>query len=296
MEWLSMFSLRQSLPLRIVFALVVLLVAKGFFELNVMWLISTLKKRLADLDEKTFFNIVQDCYYAKLDHWKYPAMILGYMMLFGENPGEGMAYTFPGALYGVFAETNELEWFWSFVLAVAYPLFLVSAFRILLWLKDLKGLAVTLVLSHHAKAIGLGMLIGQGFEILSRLIAMANPTSGSLLYFAFHLLVNLGQILFIAYCGINFAVGFFTSFLTTESQKELLAEMKVKREYERSHPSSGGGGGGVPSSAPSSKFPNYMQASNGDLYRLENDSGDHATYICDKTGHRKTVWDVDLDT
>ena len=293
MDLLSMFSLRQSLPLRIVVALAVFLVASGFLIVNVMQLVEFMKKRLGEDDKELLRDMIHDSFFAKLDHWKYPAMILGYMLLFGE----GMAYTFPGALYNAFAETNELEWFWYFVLAVAYPMLLATIFRILYWLRSMKGLAVTLVLSHHAKAIGLGMLIGQGFELLARLFAMGDPTNGSLLWFLFRIVLLGGQILFISACGIRFAVGFFLSFLSTESQKELLVEMKVKREYERSHPSSGGGGGGaMPSSASASVFPNYMQADNGDLYRLENDSGDHATYICDKTGHRKTVWDVDLDT
>ena len=144
----------------------------------------------------------------------------------------------------------------------------------------------------------MGMLIGQGFELLARLIGMGNPTSGDLLYFAFHILVNMGQILLIAYCGIHFVVGFLLSFISTEEQQKILIAMREKRERSQKESSSGGGddGGGIPSSAPRSKFPTYLQAANGDTYRLEYDSGDHATYVCDKTGDRQTVWADSLDT
>ncbi len=299
MEFLAAFSLRESFLLRVIVALAVFLIASGFFAVSVTLLVELMKKRMGDDDDETFRELFHDAFVAKLDHWKYWSILLGYLILFGEGPGEGMAYTFPAALYNAFYETNELEWFWMFVLYLALPLLIVSIVRILYWLRSMNVLAVTLVLSHHIKAIGLGMLIGQGFELLSRLIGMGNPTSGGLLYFAFHILVNLGQILFIAVCGIGFVLGFFMSFLSTEAQKDMLEVMRKKREYERNHPSSGGGGGdggGIPSSAPRSKFPTYMQAANGDTYRLEYDSGDHATYVCDKTGHRQTVWGDSLDT
>ena len=298
MEFLAAFSLRESFPLRIIFALAVFLIASGFFVISVTLLVEMMKKRMGDDDDETFRVLFHDAFFAKLNHWKYWCMLLGYLILFGEGPGEGMAYTFPSALYITFAESNELEWFWMFVLYLALPLLFVSLVRILYWLRSMKVLAVTLVLSHHIKAIGLGMLIGQGFELLARLISMGNPTSGGLRYFAFHLIVNQGQILFIAVCGILFVVGFFLSFLSTDAQKDMLEVLRKKREYEREHPSSGGGGdgGGMPGSAPRSKFPNYMQAANGDLYRLEYDSGDHATYVCDKTGDRQTVRDVELET
>lgn len=299
MEFLAAFSLRESFLLRVIVALAVFLIAKSIFEYNVMLLVESMRERFHELENKSFYTLFHDIFVAKLDHWKYWCILLGYVSLTGVGPGEGMAYTFPMALYNLIYEINEPEFYWFFVLYLTFPLLIVTAFRIHSWLPALKNLAVSLVLSHHIKAIGQGMLIGQGFELLARLIGMGNPTSGDLLYFAFHILVNMGQILLIAYCGIHFVVGFLLSFISTEEQQKILIAMREKRERSQKESSSGGGGGdggGIPSSAPPSKYPNFLHAGNGDTYRLEYDSGDHATYICDKTGHRQTVRPEDLDT
>lgn len=42
-------------------------------------------------------------------------------------------------------------------------------------------------------------------------------------------------------------------------------------------------------------FPQYIYVGS-DQYRLEHSSGDHAQYICDANGNRKTVWKYDLET
>lgn len=298
MGFLAAFSLRESFLLRVIVALAVFLIASGIFAVSVTLLVELMKKRMGDDDDETFRELFHDAFVAKLDHWKYWGILLGYLSLTGVGPGEGVAYTFPMALYNLIYEINEPEFYWFFVLYLTVPLLIVTAFRIHRWLPALKNLAVLLVLSHHIKAIGLGMLIGQGFELLARLIGMGNPTSGDLLYFAFHILVNMGQILLIAYCGIHFVVGFFLSFLSTEEQEKILIAMREQRERSQKKSSSGGGddGGEIPSSAPRSKFPTYLYAANGDTYRLEYDSGDHATYFCPKTGHRQTVRPEDLDT
>ena len=43
-----------------------------------------------------------------------------------------------------------------------------------------------------------------------------------------------------------------------------------------------------------SAFPSAIKASNGDIFTLENDSGDNATYYCAKTGERAQFRDADF--
>lgn len=43
-------------------------------------------------------------------------------------------------------------------------------------------------------------------------------------------------------------------------------------------------------------FPEYIHDGQGNQYRLEHSSGDHAQYYCSSNGDRKTVWKYDLET
>lgn len=286
-ELLAAVSLRESFLMRAIISLVFTVITTVWFYVNIEIFVRWLKKEI-ESDEMREFLI------NKLRHWKYLCYVLGYLLMTGNGPGEGLAYTLPMALYG-----TDVEIYYYFVELLAAPLAAATVFRIVWWLKTIRLSAIPLVLSHHARYIGVGMLIGQGVELIARVVSMFNPTSGSLLYFVFYGIILL-QIAFLGYCGLHFVVSFVLSFLTREMQNELLWEIQEARRRKSRNgnggSSSGGGGGAASSSDAKSGFPEYLYGESGDTYRLQNDSGDHATYYCPKTGHTKTVWKDSLET
>jgi len=274
--------------MRVIFSVVFTVITTGWFYISVEVFVRWLHKNV-DNEDIRYFLI------NKLGHWKYLCCVLGYLLMTGNGPGEGMAYTLPMALYGV-----GVDVYYYFVELLAAPLLAATAFRIFWWGKTLRFSSIPLVLSHHTRYIGLGMMIGQAVELVARLIGSFNPTNGSLLYFVFYGVILL-QIVFLGYCGIHFVLGFLMSFMTREEQEKLAKEINEARKRDLrngndSASSGGGGSGGAASDNAGSGFSEFLYSESGDTYRLQHDSGDHATYYCPKTGHTKTVWKDSLDT
>ena len=119
MELLAAFSLRESFLLRIVFALAVFLIASGFFAVSVTLLVELMKKRMGDDDDETFRELFHDAFVAKLDHWKYWSILLGYLILFGEGPVK--AWLTPSRQRCITHSTRRMSWNGSGCLCCIWP-------------------------------------------------------------------------------------------------------------------------------------------------------------------------------
>ena len=117
------------------------------------------------LNKKYESTLVKKYLIEKIRHWKYWCFLLGYLIMTGNGPGEGLSYTLPMALYNMGSDI-----YFAVVELLVMPLAAATVFRVFWWLKTLKYFSLSLVLSHHAHYIGVGMLIGQAVEWIARFI------------------------------------------------------------------------------------------------------------------------------
>lgn len=277
-----MLPLSESFGKRVFVAVVVTLVAKMLFH----WNEAGLTKEINDEE-------VAEILGKKTGHWRdYYALVMGYVLLTGKGPGEGLAYTLPMMLYS----TEKI--FWLMLVAYLALPFLVAAIWRSIWFRRLGKHTVFYIWFGYLEKIGYGMLFGQVVELLARIIGFFEPKNGSLLYFVFFGLI-LAQIFFVGKNMLYFLVFFIASFFSEEYISEQIAWKRQREQREMLRPQSSGGSAGGGSAGGSVKsgtvFPTYIYRG-GEQYRLQHDSGDHAAYYCPKTGETIQIWDTDLET
>lgn len=258
---------------RVIFAVVFALVGNALYGRNGSRLLKALDTdRRKILREKTF-------------HWGRYAQVIGFALLTGNGPGEGLAYTLPMALYSI------EQTLWLQLVVYFSSLLLVAAVYRSIRFRWMGGRAVLFVWLGYWKNLGIGMLAGQGIEAVNRLIASFEPQNGSPLYFAFYAMI-LVQIFYVGKNLLYFAAGFLASIVGYENLSAVTALFDSFIPDE----SSGGDESFDGGAEKKSVFPDLLYGKDGNLYRLEHDSGDHATYYCPKTGARITRRDVDMET
>jgi len=176
------------------------------------------------------------------------------------------------------------------------PFFIALIIRSIHFAKLFGMYAVRFIWLRYILFTGVGMLVGQGFELLGRLIALAEPDSGSLLYFVFYGLI-ICQVIYIAWNIYHFVTSFFFSLFTREALENMAGELRAKRyeDMKRSPASNSGSAGVLDERKPKGfRFPASLEIG-GETYRLEHSDNEKAQYYCPRTGQRRQVRKEQID-
>ena len=269
--------------LRVLIAGVVALGGWGLYNLNFYTFPKFAKD--VEIETSTLFEF-------KTGHWTYTCRLLGFLF-FTTNPftTDGR-YSLPMVILTFIKELGPegLE----LVLLYTSPFVIALILRSIHFGKRFGMFAVRYIWLRYLFYTGIGMAIGQGFEFLGRLIALADPTSGSLLYFVFYALI-ICQVVYIGWCCYHFVTSFFFSLFTRQALEEMAAEFRYRRMYGTEESSSGSSGSGSDSTpAPGFRFPDSLYIG-GETYRLEHSDNEKATYYCPRTGDRQQVRREQID-
>ena len=270
--------------LRVIIAGGVALAGWGLFNLNFLTFPKYLKK---DVEVSTLFDF-------KTAHWTYTCRLLGFLF-FTTNPfTTEWRFSLPMTLLTFIKELGAEGM--ELVILYTFPFVFALIFRSIQFGKLFGMFAVRYIWFRYMLFTGVGMSIGQGFELLGRLIALAEPGSGSLLYFVFYALI-ICQVIYIGWNIVHFAISFFFSLFTREALEIMAAEFRVSRmEAMKRGPASDSGskGSSDASSSRGFRFPASLEIG-GETYRLEHSDNEKAQYYCPRTGQRRQVRKEQID-
>lgn len=235
----------------------------------------------------------------KTRHWTRIAWVLGYFLIPGKPISESQAFTLPMALLSIGIDSDRigLEAWGLIVGTLALPLLIAALFRSRQFRKYMGGCTGMYVWSSYLTHLGLGMLFLIAIEFASRILVWLDPRSGSLLYFVFHGL-NLLQIFMVARSLVFAAIDFLSSFFLVGQLEQMIREWNELKQKQQQNGSSGGNSSdeSYNITREKSKFPECIYDAQGNVYRLQYASFDHADYYCPANGKKKQIWENDLET
>lgn len=235
----------------------------------------------------------------KTRHWTRIAWVLGYFLIPGMPIDESQAFTLPMALLSIGIDSDRIGLeSWGLVIGMlALPLMIAAFFRSRQFRKYMGGCTGMYVWSSYLTHLGFGMLFLIAIEFASRILVWLDPRSGSLLYFAFYGLIIL-QIFMVARSLLYAAIDFLGSFFLVGQLEQMIREWNELKQKQQQNSSSEGNSSdeSYNITREMSKFPEYIYDSQGNAYRLQYASSDHADYYCPANGKTKQIWAPDLNT
>lgn len=269
---------------RIIIAAAVFLIGTGLFYFNFLTFPKYAKEDDVVIGELCNF---------KTAHWTHTCRLLGFLFFAGNPFVEEAYYSLP--MYFLYNLQYLEEMAIELILYFTMPFIIALVFRTFVFWKMFGFYVVRYMWLRYIKSIGIGMIIGQGFELLGRLIGLTGPKNGSILYFVFFALI-ICQIIYIVWNCFHFVTSFFFSFFSGEALRNLAENLRMERIMWQNRPSEAesGSGGGSSDSQKGFKFPDSLEI-NGETYRLEHSDNEKAQYYCPRTGDRQQVRREKLD-
>ncbi len=263
---------------RLLIAAAVALVGTGLYYLNFL----TFPKYAKESDV-----VIGELCNFKTAHWTHTCRLLGFLFFAGNPFVEEAYYSLP--MYFLYNLQYLDEMAIELILFFTLPFIAALIFRTFVFWKMFGFYVVRYMWLRYIKSLGIGMIIGQGFELLGRLIGLAEPRNGSLLYFVFFALLFC-QITYIAWNCFHFVTSFFFSFFSGEALRNLAEDLRMERIRRLNMPSEpeSGSGGGSSDSPKGFRFPESLVIGD-ETYRLEHSDNEKAQYYCPRTGDRQQV-------
>lgn len=260
------------------------------------WLYVVRKRWPAQFNNKDVFDEYVN---KKTSHWTRIAWVLGYFLIPGIPIDENHAFTLPMGLISIGIDSDRigLEAWVLIVGMLALPLVIAAIFRSRQFHKYMGGCTGMFIWSSYLTHLGLGMLFLIAIEFVNRVLVWIDPPSGSLLYFVFHGM-NILQIFMVARSILYAAIDFLGSFFMVGQLEQMIREWNELKKKQQKNSSSNGNSGGesFDITKEKSKFPEYIYDAQGNAYRVQYASSDHADYYCPSNGKKKQIWKDDLET
>ena len=228
--------------------------------------------------------------YDKRHHWQLFSIVMGFFMLPGiEEP----ICTLPMFI----RQAGDCGEYWACMIGgLLYCMFWPAVFRSIQYLRYFGPICPLDIWLDYLKYMGYGMLIYQGVEAVFRLFFMiVGNTSNGWLRFLFQICL-CAQVIIPVKILLKAIEYFGSSFFTRATREELNKKYDAWDAERRrnSTPTWSSDSAYDDSSNSSSSFPAVIVDDSGNVYRLQHNGGDNASYSCASNGNSVSFHGSDL--